>query len=72
MNPKPLSLLIEHTVETLPGLPVARRLQLLEALLALSVSQRERGLLRAQIETLTAAESSQAQLLLNLRTAPTA
>lgn len=65
---KPLSLIIEHTVETLDGLTVARRIELLEALHELAVSRDERALLRGQIVDLRSAEANQAQLLLDLRT----
>lgn len=67
MSPaKPLTLIIEHTMETLVALPVPRRIELLEALIALSVCKHESGLLRAQCDSLRAAEVNQAQLLLDL------
>lgn len=66
---KPMTTLIEHTLQTLDGLPTARRIELLSALLELAVSKPERDAITAQIRALRQAEHANQQLLLNLRAA---
>jgi hypothetical protein len=65
---KPATLIIEHTLDTLEGLSIKRRIEILEALYALTISKDERGFLKTQIDALANADRANRQLLLNLRT----
>lgn len=64
---KPMTLIIEHTLDTLDGLSIKRRIELLEALHAIAISAKERAGLRAQICALADAERHNFQLKLDLR-----